>query len=141
MPHIDKQWVVQQLSDSKVPVQIGNVVMELIEHLNTKKITKPEHQQQVAEIFSKLSVGVPIYIVKEEDEVWVPARPGAIRVGDEVLVLSDAYQGELALIHNGRRGKVVAIRYGDIIVNSTDNKEPKLVGTHYPPTILQKLVK
>jgi len=141
MPNIDKKWVVKQLADSNIPVRVGNVVIELVESWNSTKVGSPETEKKIIEIFSKLSLGIPIHIQTQEDEVWIPARPGAIKVGDEVLVRPDAYEGELATIHNGRRGRVVAIRYGDIIVNSTDNKEPVLVGTHYPPTYLQKLVK
>lgn len=67
--------------------------------------------------------------------------PGRLVVGDEVLVREDAFSGELAPIHNGRRGRIVAIRYGDIIVNSTDDMQPSLVGTHYSPYHLLKLEK
>jgi hypothetical protein len=42
-------------------------------------------------------------------------------------------------MHNGRRGRVVAVRYGDVIFNSTDNKKPLLEGAHYPPNFLEKL--
>lgn len=141
MPNIDKKWAIQQLSDSNTPVNVGGIVLEMLEYWNSTKTNNMDTQKKVIETFSKLALGIPVHIPKEEDEVWIPARPGAIKVGDEVLVLPNAYEGELAVIHNGRRGRVVAIRYGDIIVNSTDNKEPALVGTHYPPSLLQKLVK
>ena len=40
-----------------------------------------------------------------------------------------------------RRGKVVGVRYGDIIFKSTDNKEPILDGSHYSPYQLQKRIR
>ena len=43
-------------------------------------------------------------------------------------------------IHNGRRGKIVSIRYGDIIVKTTDGKEPMMEGFHYTPQQLEKRV-
>jgi hypothetical protein len=77
----------------------------------------------------------------KEDEKWIPGMAGRMKVGDIVLIRPDAFEGELGQIHNGRRGKVVAVRYGDIIVNSIDDIEPKLNGTHYNPMHLLKLVK
>ena len=64
-----------------------------------------------------------------------------VLVGDEVRVKSNAYDGDTGVMHNGRRGKVVAVRYGDIIFKSNDNKEPVLDGTHYTPYQLQKRVR
>jgi photosystem II stability/assembly factor-like uncharacterized protein len=63
---------------------------------------------------------------------------GQISVGDIVRVKHDAYTGDLAYIHNGRRGIIVATRSGDIIFNSTDDFEPKLESVHYRPEVLQK---
>jgi len=140
MPRIDREWVANQLKDAKVSKTVGNIVMELLEHWNNLKVEDIKNQKQIAEIFSKLAVGIPIHVPVEKEEVWVQAMAGRIKVGDEVMVKEDAFEGELATIHNGRRGRVVAVRYGDIIVNSTDDKEPKLVGTHYNPMALLKLV-
>ena len=54
--------------------------------------------------------------------------------------MHDAYEGDLGRVHNGRRGKVVAVRYGDVIFKSTDGKSPVLDGAHYTPYKLEKLV-
>ncbi len=140
MPKIDREWVANQLKEAKVSKTVGNIVMELLEHWNNLKVEDIKNQKQIAEIFSKLSVGIPIHVSVEKEEVWVQAMAGRIKVGDEVMVKEDAFEGELATIHNGRRGRVVAVRYGDIIVNSTDDIEPRLVGTHYNPMALLKLV-
>jgi PHP family Zn ribbon phosphoesterase len=97
-------------------------------------------QKRSIKIFSNLALGQPIVDTKKVNESWTDAMPGRLKVGDEVMVRIDAFTGELATIHNGRRGKVVAVRYGDIIVNSIDGLEPELKGTHYNPMQLQKLV-
>jgi hypothetical protein len=91
-------------------------------------------------LFTKLAVNHSI-LPDKPDEVWTDAQPGAILVGDEVRVKSDAYDGDTGVIHNGRRGKVVAVRYGDIIFKSNDGKMPVLDGTHYTPYQLQKRVR
>jgi hypothetical protein len=90
-------------------------------------------------MFSKLALG-HAYIKETKNELWVPVRPGDIKVGDEVRVRADAYQGDLGTIHNGRRARIVAVRYGDVIIKTTDGKAPELDGAHYPPQVLEKLV-
>jgi hypothetical protein len=67
--------------------------------------------------------------------------PGQLVVGDEVRVLANAFTDKVGVAHNGRRGRVVAIRYGDVIFKSTDDKEPLLDGTHYSPYKLEKRIK
>ena len=96
--------------------------------------------KETVELFTKLAVNHSI-LPEKPDEVWADAQPGAILVGDEVRVKSDAYDGDTGTMHNGRRGKVVAVRYGDIIFKSNDEKEPVLDGTHYTPYQLQKRVR
>jgi hypothetical protein len=77
----------------------------------------------------------------EVDAVWIPLQPGQITVGDQVRVMSDAFDDKTGMIHNGRLGKVMAIRYGDVIFKSTDGKSPELNGVHYSPYKLEKRVK
>lgn len=141
MPNIDKDWVVNQLVSNNIEQKLGNSIVALLKTWTELEIDSPEKQQKVVDIFSKLSLGRPLVEQKKEDENWIVARPGAIKVGDEIMVRSDAYTGELGTIHNGRRGRVVAVRYGDIIINSTDGLEPELKGTHHNPIHLMKLVK
>ena len=140
MPNIDKDWVVRQLVENSVPPKVGDIVVSLLKTWSELTIETEKSQQDAVSIFSKLALGQPIVEQKKENEVWIPAMAGKLRVGDEVMVRNDAFSGELATMHNGRRGRVVAVRYGDIIVNSTDGLEPVLKGTHYSPAQLQKLV-
>jgi hypothetical protein len=90
-------------------------------------------------MFSKLALG-HIVIKEKKNETWVPVRPGDIKVTEIVRVRADAFDGELGMVHNGRKGVVVGVRYGDVIIKSTDGKEPVLEGAHYPPQKLEKLI-
>jgi len=135
---LDIKWIKAQLQAARVRKPVGDATMKLIELFDTIELTA-EQQQTTVEMFSKLSLG-HAFVKDGKQETWVPARPGDIKVADEVRVRADAYQGELGRFHNGRRGKVVGVRYGDVIFKSTDGKEPALDGAHYPPQMLEKLV-
>ena len=51
-----------------------------------------------------------------------------------------AFEGKLGEMHNGRIGKVLKISYGDVVVESVDNKNPVLKETYYPTTMVEKVV-
>jgi len=138
MKDVDIKWIMSQLEQKKVYKDVGDSIITLVSAW--KELThRIEVDEEVLELFSKLARNVNL-VEQSETEVWEPARPGFVRKGDEVRVLSNAFDGELARIHNGRRGKVVDVRYGDIIINSIDGLEPPLFGSHYPPAKLEKLV-
>lgn len=138
MGNLDMGWVKTQLQAAKVRKPVGDATMKLVELFDTFELTE-EHQKKTIEMFSKLAQG-HAFIKENKNEVWVPCRPGDIRVAEQVRVKADAFQGEAGTLHNGRRGVVVAVRYGDVIFKSTDGKEPVLDGAHYPPDRLEKLV-
>jgi hypothetical protein len=139
MPEINFDWVKEQMSEAKVKVGVGNSILKLLEVWNDMKLSENQMKESV-ELFSKLSLNHSI-LPEKQNEVWVDAQPGSILVADEVRVKYDAYTGSTGAMHNGRRGKVVAVRYGDIIFKSTDGKEPVLDGTHYTPYQLQKRIR
>lgn len=135
------QWIYQQLTDKKATKASGDAAIELLKKLESIDLTDSQSREAV-DLFSKLAVGESLVLPVEENEVWVPARAGAIKVGDEMMVMSDAYDNpDLAVLHNGRRGKVVRISYGDIILKYTDGKLPAIDGAHHAPYRLKKLVK
>jgi hypothetical protein len=140
MPDINFDWVRQQMTDAKVKVGTGNALLALLETWNKQKLTNNQIEEAV-EYFSKLALGINIYEEKLEDEIWIPAQPGQLTVGDQVRVLADAFSDPNLVSHNGRRGVIVAIRYGDIIFKSTDGKNPILEGVHYSPYKLEKRIK
>lgn len=135
---LDMNWVKSQLQAAKVRKPVGDATIKLVELFDSFELTE-EQEAKAVEMFSKLALG-HVYIKEAKNELWVPARPGDIKVGDEVRVRADAYQGDLGMTHNGRRARVVAVRYGDVIVKTTDGKSPELDGAHYPPQMLEKLV-
>ena len=140
MPEINYDWVRQQMQDAKIKVGSGKAVLRLLAAWEEETKLSNNLAKEAVEVFSKLALGHSLSEPVKVNEVWVPAQPGQITVGDEVRVLSDAFSDEAGTIHNGRRGKVTAIRYGDVIFKSTDGKSPELDGVHYSPYKLEKRV-
>jgi len=138
MGSVDFEWVRQQFIESKTKIVVGLAVMKLLETWQEIDLT-PDQAKEVFEILGSLAQGHAIAASKP-DEVWVGARRGDLKVGDEVRVKRDAYSGELGTLHNGRRGKIIAIRSGDIIIRTLDNKSPSLDGVHYAPDQLEKRI-
>lgn len=142
MPEVNYEWVRQQLQEAKVKVGSGNAVLKLLETWETMEKLSPNLAKEAVAVFSKLALSKNILEpVDEPEAVWIPLQPGNIKVGDEVRVLSDAFSDKTGVMHNGRSGKVIAIRYGDVIINSTDGKSPELKGVHYSPYKLEKRVR
>lgn len=140
MPEINKKWIVSQMEQAKLPKPVGDAVMSLLGHWEGLKLSD-EHGKQSAEVFYKLASTIALVEESSDSEVWVPARPGSIKVGDTMMVLPDAYDNpELAPIHNGRRGRVVRISYGNIVLAYNDGKEPAINMAHHSPFKLKKLV-
>ena len=142
MPEVNYEWIKQQLQEAKVKVGSGNAVMKLLQTWESMENLSPGLAKEAVEVFSKLALNRSIIVTKEEpNEAWVPAQAGQIIVGDEVRVIADAFSDSTGVMHNGRRGRVIAVRYGDIIVNSTDGKSPELKGVHYSPYRLEKKIR
>jgi Zn-dependent M28 family amino/carboxypeptidase len=142
VPDINKEWVVEQLQAAKVKVGSGKAIMSLLETWAELPELSDKMKEEVLTIFPLLAKG---HVVKEEesddDYMWIPVQPGSIVIGDVVRVKADAFQDKLGPLHNGRRGTVVAVRYGDVIFNDTDGKKPALNGVHYSPYKLEKRVR
>lgn len=140
MPKVDKKWVLEQLTQNKTKQASGDATIKLLEVWESLDLTTEQARDAVL-CFSKLAVGEPLVVPIKKGEVWIDARPGDLKVTDEVMVRPDAYSNtDLSSIHNGRRGKIVAIRYGDIIVKYTDGKKPEIDSSHHSPHALLKLV-
>jgi hypothetical protein len=127
------------MEEAKVKVGVGNAILKLLEEWGGMKLSDNQ-TKDVIDLFSRLALGHSI-VPEKPDELWVDAQPGSILVGDEVRVKADAYDGSTGAMHNGRRGKVVGVRYGDIIFKSMDDKTPVLDGAHYTPHLLQKRIR
>jgi hypothetical protein len=139
MPEINKEWITEQLKAAKVKVGSGKAILKLLDTWEELPALSDSIVQEVLSVFPILAMGHAIKQEEsEQDFFWVPVNPGEIQIADVVRVKSDAFQDKLGPIHNGRLGVVVAVRYGDIIVNSTDQKSPELKGVHYSPYKLEK---
>lgn len=136
----DMKWVKTQIQAARVKKPVGNAILSLVEHFNENSSSlSDEDIKRALEVFSEIAQGHAI-LKENKNETWTPLRPGNITVGETVRVRSDAFNGELGQIHNGRIGTVVAVRYGDVIFKSNDGKVPALDGAHYSPFDLEKRV-
>lgn len=135
------EWVKQQMTAAKLKQSVGTSVLRLFEVWDTMKHSDATAKETI-EAFSKLALGHALVetSVPNFKGTWVQVVPGSIKVADVVRVKSDAYTGDIGRIHNGRVGRVVGVRYGDIIVKSIDEKEPLIDGAHYSPHMLEKLI-
>ena len=75
-------------------------------------------------------------VIDEAD--WIEAQRVLLEPGLIVRVKPDAFDiDRLAKTHNGRIGKILEVRDGDVILETVDGKKPHLTGAHYSPWILQ----
>ena len=138
MNTVNYDWVRAQFAAAKVRQHEGDAVLELLKKWEEMDVPA-EAVSGALQIFK--SVAQSHALVPETGDTWVQAQVGFIQKGDVVRVRHDAFEGELGLAHNGRVGYVIDLRYGDVIFRSTDDKEPFLDGTHYPPLKLEKRIK
>ena len=141
MGKVNYNWVKEQFAKASVTVGAGNAVLDLLKTWEKSEPKDLEQAKKAVEIFSKVALGHSLVKENKADEVWEEVRPGFIKVADVVRVKNDAFVGELGVIHNGRVGKIVAIRSGDIIFKSTDDLEPALDSVHYQASKLEKRIR
>lgn len=142
MPEINNEWIREQLEAAKVKVGSGKAILKLLEAWEKLPELSDAMRDEVLTVFPLLAKG---HVLKQEDSDenyrWIDLQPGNITVGDVVRVKKDAFSEKLGIVHNGRLGKVIAVRYGDVIFNSTDGKKPDLLGVHYSPYKLEKRIR
>lgn len=142
MPEMNYEWIREQLEAAKVKVGSGKAILKLLEAWEKLPDLSASMTEEVLTIFPILAKG---HAIKQEESDenyrWIDLQPGNITVGDVVRVKKDAFSDKLGSVHNGRLGKVIAVRYGDVIFNSTDDKKPALLGVHYSPYKLEKRVR
>lgn len=141
MGKVNYNWVKEQFAKASVTVGAGTSVLELLKVWEDAQPKDLEQAKKALEIFSKVALGYALVEESSVNEVWEEVRPGFIKVADVVRVKHDAFAGDLGTIHNGRIGKIVAIRSGDIIFKSTDDAEPELDSVHYPASKLEKRIR
>lgn len=120
--------------------QVTDAVLRLLEYWETID-HDPALENTILKLFDRLARGHAL--VEQQDEVWVPLQPGQVAVRDTVRVKADAFTGDYGRVHNGRRGEIIAIRRGDIMVAYRDGKEPKTpdMGIHHSMAVLEKRIR
>lgn len=142
MPELNREWIKEQLEAAKVKVGSGKAILKMLDAWEELPSLSPAVLKEVLNVFPKLVAGIPLSEEESEDDYqWIDLKPGNIVVGDIVKVKLDAFSEKLGTIHNGRRGVVIGIRYGDVIVNDIDKKSPPLKGVHYSPYKLEKRIR
>jgi hypothetical protein len=141
MANLDLEWVKEQLTQNKTKKMTGDAVLQLLDTWQSiKRPPKTDISKDIIDVFSKLALGHAL-IKTDKDETWIPVQSGAIKVSEIVRVKFDAFDEESGKHQlNGRKGRVVGVRYGDVIIKTDDNKLPVLDGTHFRPENLEKLI-
>jgi hypothetical protein len=135
------EWAREQMSALKYEERMMTRVAQLLEVWWTQYHDN-QSRDLTLETFGKLARGQALVVQSDVNEAWEPVKPGDIYVRNEIRVRFDAYTDEpTGRAHNGRRGVVVAIRNGDIIVNYTDGRMPEGQGVHHSPHSLERLVR
>lgn len=142
MPQLPREWITEQLKAARVTPAVSKIVIHLLKaYEELPADLNLADAKKAMELLPGLAMGHSVApAVESGPEVWQPGRPGVFRVSDQVRVLPDAFDGQPGMVHNGRVGRVTAIRSGDIIVDSTDGKMPPLLGAHYSPFKLEKKI-
>ena len=131
-----RDWARAQMSEAGYPQEVCTAVERLLDVWWTQRHS-PQTATLTLDTFHKLAQGFAV-VPEKPDEAWQSVKPGNVVVRDEVRVKFDAYRGEVGQSHNNRRGYVVAIRHGDIIVRYDDGKQPPGDGVHHSPYALEK---
>lgn len=135
-----RDWARAQMTEARYPQEVQTAVERLLDVWWTQR-----HSTQTRDLtldgFTKLAQGHALATPEEENETWVQLKPGNVVIRDAVRVKHNAYAGQVGEQHNGRRGRVVAIRNGDIIVRYEDGKQPPGDGVHHSPYALEKRTK
>ena len=140
MGKVNKDWVKEQFTQMKIKVGVGKAILRMLETWDEIDL-KEQDARQALELLSKL--GMNEFIVPPQgDDVWADTQPGQIKVADVVRVRPDAYtEPELASVHNGKRGVIVAIRSGDVIVKYDDTPYGSAeIDPRHSPYKLQKKI-
>ena len=144
MANTDMDWVKEQITQNKTKKAVGDSVLKLLavwdEVKEKNESVKNINPQDIVDIFSKLAMGYAL-IQENKNENWIKAQIGQIKVADTVRISFNAFDestGKSSL--NGRRGRIVAVRSGDIIIKTDDGKMPVLDGLHVRPEFLEKLI-
>lgn len=111
-------WLEEQLTKFDVPEQYRDPITRLVkmcwffdQNFGMDKDTYKRFLDTVVSLAQGHNIAP-----EDPNSTWVQAKPGMLVIRDYVRVRNDAYSGETGLMHNGKEGRITAIRYGDIHV-------------------------
>jgi len=135
-------WEDEQLDEARVSGENRDAVRRLLDAYRAGTGEYKVDRDLVVRTFTQLASGLPLVAQDEPDAVWRPiTQSGQVHSRDLVRVRLDAYTDEAGRFHNGRHGRVIAVRYGDVVVRYEDGRQPPFDGVHHPPTALEKRIK
>jgi len=134
---IDYEWVKTQFALAKLRLGTGKAVLELLEFWEKSGIPVKD-AEQICSVLAKVVQGHSL-VQAEPEGVWVQAERGFIGVGDRVRIKGDAFNGGQGIVLNNRLATVTALRSGDIIIKTIDDR-PVVDGLHIEPAKLEKRI-
>lgn len=134
------EWENEQMKLARLSPDDRAVVRRLLDAYYRNPL-EVRNRQAIMETFAKLSDGEALVVPDLPTERWEAANPGRLHQRDTVRVRFDAYKDDAGRMHNGRRGRVIAVRYGDIVVRYEDGRQPPFDAVHHPPAKLERLIK
>lgn len=138
---IDWGWVSRELGALEPGYKVNEVVTGTLAKLAEEKTRlglTDDELRNCLDIIHKLALGHSIAPTKKEER-WGPVIPGEYRIGDTVRVKPKAYDAERGVLHNNRRGRVVAARDGKVLVVYDDALSADIQYRHDPQK-LQRLL-
>ena len=138
-------WAAVQLDKAEATEEEGRVALDLLDTWVQHGIgNRPDNDPstlRALDFFRELALGHALLPPQKPDDPqyrWEDARPGQLVVSDVVRVKTDAYQGSAGELHNGRSGRIVAIRGGDIHVVYDDGGIKASMPPRHSPHKLEK---
>lgn len=130
-------WVSKQLEASALDQPTKDAVVYVLERLRKEELDD-DQELRALQAAVELVQGHSIEVARAEER-WGPVVPGYYAVKDTVRVKKDAFGGDLAREHNGKRGRVVATRNGFVVV-VLDESPSSEIQMHYRPEHLERLI-
>ena len=125
------------------PSSAINTIIALLEHAKSLRIVPGSKSARTIATIDALALllrdpSAPL--PKVGDDAWEGARRGFLVLGDTIRVKADAFEGHKGKTYNGRVGRVVAIRNGQVFLTSTDGIEPPINGDPFRIEDLERRV-
>lgn len=135
-------WAKRQMEEANTPVGVRVAAEKILETFFETVVSVPQGEEVLA-VVTRLARGHSLEPHPAEGDnniQWEEVRRGRIFVQDVVRVKHNAYGGYTGTIHNGRVGRVVALRNGEIFISYSDNREPSFDTIRHSPNSLEKMV-